>query len=84
MDKPAWIERILSDTQSYRSFMETIEQNETSLLQEMRHCLENNDLDKARILAGESIAWKKVRHQLTMYEREEEQHGIIQEGRPTG
>ena len=84
MDKPAWIERILSDTQSYKSLMEYIETTETSLLQEMRQALEADNLESARIFAGESNAWKKLRHQLTMYEREEEQHGIIQEQGRTG
>ena len=81
MDKPAWIERILTDTQSYVSFMEYVDQTEKELLEQMRHELSENNLDAARVFAGESQAWKKLRHQLKMYEREEEQHGLIQEQR---
>ena len=81
MDKPAWIERILSDTASHQSFMDFVQQNETVLLTKMRDCLQKNELDSARVFAGESNAWKTLRQQIQMYEREEEQYGIIQEGR---
>jgi hypothetical protein len=81
VDKPAWIERILSDTQAYQSLSDYITQEEDMLLEQMRDSLASNDLDKARVFAGESFAWKKLRQQIRMYEREEEQHGIIQEGR---
>ena len=78
VDKPAWVERIMMDTQAHNSMLEYISGEEDSLLQEMRDSLTANDLDKARVLAGESFAWKKLRHQLKMYEREEEQNAIIQ------
>ena len=84
MDKPAWIERILSDTQSHRSFLDFIEQKEGALLEEMRKDVANDKMDSARVSAGKSLAWKEIRDQLTMYQREEEQNGIIQEGRSTG
>ena len=84
MDKPAWIERILSDTQSHRSFLDFIEQKEGALLEEMRKDVANDKMDSARVSAGKSLAWKEIRDQLTMYQREEEQDAIIQEGRPTG
>ena len=84
MDKPAWVERILSDTQSHRSFINYIDETEKALLDGMRSSLQENNLDAARVYAGESNAWRKLRHQLAMYEREEEQYGIVQEqqGRP--
>lgn len=81
MDKPAWIERILSDTQSHRSFIEYIDTTEASLLQEMQQAVVENKIESARVFAGQLEAWKKLRHQLKMYEREEEQHANIQEQR---
>jgi hypothetical protein len=84
MDKPAWIERILSDTQSHQSFLDYISQVEGVLLEDMRVSIAENKVDAARVSAGESMAWKKLRNQLSMYEREEEQNGIIQERRTTG
>lgn len=83
-DKPIWIERIMSDTASHQSFLDFVHANETSLLHEMRKCISNNDMDQARVFGGESKAWEKLRNQLLMYEREEQQNGIIQEqARPT-
>lgn len=84
MEKPAWIERILTDTQSYRSFLEYIDQTEKQLLEKMREALRENNLDAARVFAGESQAWKNLRHQLAMYEREEEQNAIIQQEQGAG
>ncbi len=81
MDKPAWIERILSDTGSYQSLLDYIDTTETGMLQEMQQAIVKNDLEAARVFAGELEAWKKLRHQLKMYEREEEQDAIIQEQR---
>jgi hypothetical protein len=83
-DKPIWVERIMSDTASYQSFLDFVRSNETSLLEEMRKCVSHNDMDQARVFGGESRAWEKLRNQLLMYEREEQQNGIIQEqARPT-
>ena len=84
MDKPAWIERILSDTQSHQSFLDFLNQKEGALLEEMRKAVADDKMDSARVSAGKSLAWKEIRDQLTMYQREEEQNGIIQERRPTG
>jgi hypothetical protein len=81
LDKPAWIERILSDTSSYRSFMDFVNGNEASLLSKMRDAIQKGEVDIARVHAGESNAWKQLRQQIQMYEREEEQNGIIQEQR---
>lgn len=61
--------------------MDYVNQNEKRLLTEIRDCIQKNELDVARTLAGESNAWKLIRHQIKMYEREEEQHGIIQNER---
>ena len=83
-ERERWIERILSDTQSHNSFLAYIDTRETDLLQEMRHAVKEDNMDSARVFAGESLAWEKLRNQLLMYQREEEQNGIIQEGRPTG
>ena len=84
MDIPTWVERILSDTQSHQSFLDFIGQKEGALLEEMRKDVANDKMDSARVSAGKSLAWKEIRDQLTMYQREEEQNGIIQERRPTG
>ncbi len=81
MDKPAWIERILSDTGSYRSLLEYISATEATVLQEMHSAVVADKMESARVFAGELEAWKKLRHQLKMYEREEEQDAIIQEQR---
>jgi len=81
LDKPAWIERILSDTSSYTSFMDYVNRNEATLLGKMRDAIQNGETDIARVHAGESNAWKQLRQQIQMYEREEEQNGIIQEQR---
>jgi hypothetical protein len=83
-DKPIWVERIMSDTASYQSFLDFISENESNSLRLMRDCISNNDLQRAGVLAGESNTWKRLRNQLLMYEREEQQNGIIQEqARPT-
>ena len=79
MDKPAWIERILSDTTSYRSFMDFVIQSEATLLTKMRDAIQKGEVDIARVHAGESNAWKQLRQQIQMYEREEEQNGLIQQ-----
>jgi hypothetical protein len=79
LDKPAWIERIVNDTQAYQSFLDYIITEESRLMEQMRDALALNELDKARICAGESSAFKKLRHQILMYEREEEQYAIVQE-----
>lgn len=79
MDKPIWVERILSDTQSYLSFMEFIDHREASLMRKMHEEISENQMEKARVHAGEAKAFQALRHQIKMYEREEEQHGIIQQ-----
>jgi hypothetical protein len=84
LDKPAWIDRILSDTQSHASFIEYIDSRESTLLEEMRDCIGKNKVEEARVLAGQSFELKELRNQLRMYEREEEQNAIIQEGRTRG
>jgi len=80
MTTPAWIERIKDDPSALASFNQYLDEQEGELLQKMRDCLEGNELDKARVFGGESNAYKKLRHQIKMYQREEEQqNGIIQE-----
>ena len=80
MDKPAWIERILSDSTSYKSFIETIDSEEASLKASLHKSIVEDKVEEARVIAGELNAWANLRHKLKMYEREEEQYGIIQEG----
>ena len=79
MDKPAWIERIISDTSSLVSFMDFVNKNETALLMKMRDAIQKGADDIARVHGGESLAWKELRQQIQMYQREEEQNAIIQE-----
>ena len=81
MDKPLWVDRIQRDPQSYQSLLDFIDQNEHTLLGQMHDAICRNEIETSRVFAGEAQAWQKMRHQLKMYEREEEQHGIIQEGR---
>jgi hypothetical protein len=59
--------------------MDYVNQNEAALLWKMRDAIQKGEIDIARVHGGESNAWKQLRQQIQMYEREEEQHGIIQE-----
>lgn len=79
MEKPAWIDRIMSDSAARTSFIDFIIERENEALVGMRDALAADKLEAARVFAGESNAWKALRNQLTMYEREEEQNVIIQE-----
>ena len=81
MDKPTWIDRIQRDPQANQSMLEYIDANESALLNQMHDAICASKMEESRVFAGEAMAWKKLRHQLKMYEREEEQHGIIQEQR---
>ena len=81
MDKPLWVDRIQRDPQSYQSLLDFINENDVSLSASMLNAVKSDNLNEARNCAAEIIAWGKILHQLKMYEREEEQHGIIQEGR---
>lgn len=69
----------MSDTSSYQSFIDYIEGAEASLDVELRDAVCNNEIEEARVVAGELRCLEKLRHQLRMYEREEEQNAIIQE-----
>ena len=78
---PSWIDKLMHDPIALRSFFEYIDSQEAILLSQMRDLLAEGEENKARVLGGKSIAYKELRHQITMYQREEEQvNGIIQQG----
>lgn len=78
MDKPYWIELILRDEVTYNSFLESIDTYEALANTAIRDALVAGDTEKARVCAGESSAWQKLRQQVQMYRREEEhENGTI-------
>jgi len=77
-DKPLWVETLLNNTSARDSFMEYVEKREADAVYSMRDSFKS-DVDQARIFAGESECWKRLKNQILMYEREEEQNAFIQE-----
>ena len=80
-EKPLWIDCLMRSTNALTSFKEYVKTEEGSLLEEMRVALQADKLDSARVSAGESIVGQKLRNQIAIYEREEQQNAVIQKER---
>lgn len=81
IEKPVWIDYILTSTQAYNSFMAYCDEQRRLKVEEILGMLKAGKVSEADALAGHVDFIDTMRNTLEMYRKEEQDYAAIQEQR---
>lgn len=79
VDNKVWVQCLMRDKGALSAFQAFLDDRYKRSAQESVDHFKNDDFESMRSSAAVAVGWEIIRNQISMYIREEEQHGIIQQ-----